>query len=45
VLSSEGKHLGTIVTGRATANCTFGPDGKVLYITAGSQLMRVRLKE
>lgn len=44
ILSPEGKHLGTIVTGQATANCTFGPDGAVLYITADSQLLRVRLK-
>jgi len=44
VLSPEGKHLGTILTGQATANCTFGPDGAVLYITANSQLLRVRLK-
>lgn len=45
VLNAEGKLLGTIVTGQATANCTFGPDGKVLYITADSQLLRLRLKE
>ncbi|MBK9989348.1 MAG: SMP-30/gluconolactonase/LRE family protein [Verrucomicrobia bacterium] len=44
ILSPEGKHLGTIVTGQATANCTFGPDDAVLYITADSQLLRVRLK-
>ncbi|MFT3868334.1 MAG: SMP-30/gluconolactonase/LRE family protein [Nibricoccus sp.] len=45
ILNPEGKHLGTIVTGQATANCTFGPDGRELYITADGELLRVRLKE
>jgi gluconolactonase len=44
VLSPQGKHLGTIVTGQATANCAFGDDGRTLYITADMYLMRVRLK-
>ena len=44
VLSPEGKHLGTILTGQATANCAFGDDGRTLYITADMYLMRVRLK-
>jgi gluconolactonase len=43
VISPEGKHLGTIVTGEATANCAFGDDGRTLYITADTYLMRVRL--
>jgi gluconolactonase len=43
VLDAQGKHLGTIWTGQATANCAFGDDGKSLYITAGSQLLRVGL--
>jgi gluconolactonase len=44
VLSPQGKHLGTILTGQATANCAFGDDGRTLYITADMYLMRVRLK-
>lgn len=44
VISPEGKHLGTIVTGRATGNCAFGDDGRTLYITADMYLMRVRLR-
>jgi len=42
VLSPEGKHLGTIATGQATANCAWGDDGSVLYITADKYLCRVR---
>ena len=42
VLSPEGKHLGTIATGQATANCAWGEDGSVLYITADMFLCRVR---
>src|SRR5439155_504343 len=33
VLTPEGKHLGTIATGVATANCGWGDDGTVLYVT------------
>ena len=44
VFSPDGKHLGTIKTGQATANCTFNPDQTVLYITAHMYLMRVKLK-
>jgi len=44
ILSPAGKHLGTIVTGQPTANCAFGDDGSTLYITANSQLLRVRLR-
>jgi gluconolactonase len=43
VLSPDGHHLGTIVTGEATANCAFGDDGKTLYITADMHLCRVHL--
>lgn len=45
ILSPEGKAFGQIHTGRATANCTFGDDGKTLYITAGDSLVRVRLMQ
>lgn len=44
VLTAQGRHLGTILTGQATGNCAFGDDGRTLYITAGTSLMRVRLK-
>jgi gluconolactonase len=43
VITSDGRHLGTIVTGQPTANCAFGDDGSTLYITANSQLLRLRL--
>ena len=43
VISPEGKHLGTILTGQATANAAFGDDGSSLYITADMDLIRVRL--
>ena len=44
VLTPEGKHLGTIMTGQATSNVAFGDDGRTLYMTADDYLMRVRLK-
>jgi gluconolactonase len=44
VISPEGKHLGTILTGQATSNCAFGDDGRTLYMTADMYLMGVRLK-
>ncbi len=44
VLSPQGKHLGTILTGVATANCAFGDDGSTLYITADMFLARIRTK-
>ena len=36
VISPQGKLLGRLITGGRTSNCTFGPDGKTLYITADS---------
>ncbi|MEO7274759.1 MAG: SMP-30/gluconolactonase/LRE family protein [Vicinamibacterales bacterium] len=44
VISPQGKHLGTIRTGQATANVAFGDDGHSLYITADMFLMRVKTK-
>jgi gluconolactonase len=45
VISPQGKHLGTLLTGRATANCTFGgADGQTLYVTAGDLLLRIKTK-
>lgn len=43
VFSPEGKLLGKILTGEATANCTFGADGW-LYITADMFFCRVKTK-
>jgi gluconolactonase len=43
VVTPEGKHLGTFVTGQPTANCAFGEDGSTLFITANHTLLRVRL--
>jgi gluconolactonase len=42
VISPQGKHLGTIVTGDVTANCAWGDDGSTLYMTVNHALMRVR---
>ncbi len=42
ILSPEGKLLGRLNTGQATANCAFGEDGKTLFITADMFLCRVR---
>jgi gluconolactonase len=44
VFSPEGTHLGTLNTGEATSNCTFGDDGRTLYVTADAYLLRIRLK-
>lgn len=44
VISPDGKHLGTINTGEATANCGWGGDGSVLYITADMYLCRIQTK-
>ncbi|CAH0996783.1 Gluconolactonase [Emticicia aquatica] len=44
ILSPDGKLLGRIETGEATANCAFGNDGSVLYITADMYLLRVKTK-
>ena len=44
VISPEGKLLGSILTGEATANCNWGNDGSVLYITADMYLCRLQTK-
>ncbi len=44
VLTPDGRHLGTIETGRPTANCAFGDDGSTLYLTADGDLLRVRTR-
>ena len=43
VFGPDGTHLGTFSTGKATANCGWGEDGSVLYITADMFIGRVRL--
>ncbi|HSF04168.1 MAG TPA: SMP-30/gluconolactonase/LRE family protein [Methylomirabilota bacterium] len=43
VLGPDGTHLGSIEIGSATGNVAWGEDGRVLYITAGSAVYRVRL--
>jgi gluconolactonase len=43
IFAPDGKRLGRILTGEATANVAFGgPDGSVLYITADMYLCRVQ---
>ena len=42
ILSPTGKHLGTLATGVATANCAWGDDGSTLYITADSYICRIK---
>ncbi len=44
VFSADGRHLGTIRTTQATANCAFNRDGTALYMTADSYLLRLRLR-
>ncbi|HAQ19442.1 MAG TPA: gluconolactonase [Prolixibacteraceae bacterium] len=44
IFTPEGKRLGTIFTGEATANCAFNDDFSALYITADDYLLRVKLK-
>jgi len=43
VLSKDGKRLGRISNGKATANCKFGDDGRTLYLTSHDLLARIRL--
>jgi gluconolactonase len=43
VFSPDGKHLGTLATGVATANCGWGDNGATLFITADRHLCRIRL--
>ena len=44
VFAPDGTLLGRVLTGQATANCCFGNDGSVLYITADMYLCRIRTK-
>jgi gluconolactonase len=42
VFAPDGTHLGTIDTGEPTANCGWGDDGSVLYMTANKFLCRIK---
>jgi gluconolactonase len=42
VFAPDGTHLGTIATGVPTANCNWGDDGSVLYVTADKNLCRIK---
>ncbi|MHC4271375.1 MAG: SMP-30/gluconolactonase/LRE family protein [Planctomycetota bacterium] len=44
VITGEGELFGRIHTGKATANCGWGNDGSVLYITADDSLCRIKTK-
>jgi len=44
IIAPDGTVLGRIDTGEATANCAFGNDGSVLYITANGYLCRIQTK-
>lgn len=44
ILAPDGRHLGTIDPGEAAANCAWGNDGSVLYITADTYLCRIRTR-
>jgi len=44
VFSPDGKHLGTFRTPEKPSNCTWGDDGKTLYITAVTSVYRIHLK-
>jgi gluconolactonase len=44
VFTPEADHLGTILTGQATSNCTLDENESYLYMTADMYLMRIRLK-
>lgn len=43
VIAPDGRLLGIIMPGKATANCAFGEDGRTLFLTAHDSLARVRL--
>ena len=43
VLTKDGKRLGRISTGKGTANCKFGEDGRTLFLTSHNMLARIRL--
>ena len=44
ILSPDGQHLGTILTGQATSNCAFNSDQSQLFMTADMYVMRLDLQ-
>jgi gluconolactonase len=42
IFNSEGKHLGTLLTGVKTANLNWGDDGSTLYICAEHNVCRIK---
>ena len=44
VISPTGRIVGRIATGTAIANCTFGGDGRTLYMTSNNMIARVRTR-
>lgn len=42
IFSPDGKHLGTLATGEATANVAFGDDGSTLYICADMYMAKIK---
>jgi gluconolactonase len=44
VFDPEGNHLGTVLTGQRTSNCTLDAEGGWLYMTADMFLMRIKLR-
>jgi gluconolactonase len=44
IFAPDGKRLGRIETGEATANVAWGDDGSTLYITADMYLCRIKTR-
>ena len=44
IIAPNGKMLGRIETGEATANCVWGDDGSTLYITTDMYLTRIKTR-
>ena len=44
VIAPDGTRLGRIETGQPVANCTFGDDGRTLYLTSNNMIARVRTR-
>mgnify|MGYP001568226966 CR=1 FL=1 len=44
IIDKNGKHLGTVMPGKSTANCTFDGQENYLYLTSTNVLARIKLK-
>lgn len=42
IIAPDGTHLGTLLTGEATANVAFGDDGSTLYICADGYMAKIK---